>query len=156
MDELVEKALSDRDEEEGAPGKTEFNIFSQWKNPPLCDNEVVEPNGYITDAAGYIPAKEQIENLIAAGHRLHEWRASMYTNEPTPDDVEIDPTTRKDFDFAAAHEEMVSVDASLKAAKAAADKKAKEDAEAASKASTEPPEGASEEPAEPPSSAGGQ
>ena len=69
------------------------------ENPPVLDldakysrlkythNRFFEPEtggGVImTDATGYIPAKEQVENMIAAGRRLTDFRKEMYKDWQT-------------------------------------------------------------------------
>jgi len=157
-DELALSASAvDPDDEDTAAGyeiaiTRKLTIYDQWLNPPPCVPEELDYETVVTDASGYISSKEQIENLVAAGHRLHDWRAAMYANEPTPDDIEVNPTARKDFDFQDAHEMMADVSASVRASRDAAGKKAKE-AEA-SKASTEEPQAPSEKPAD--DAAGGQ
>ena len=137
-EELAELALDDTDKIM-VPSPTVakgVEIFNHWTHPPPCEPELLEHNEFVVDASGYIPAKEQIENLMAAGHRLHDWRARMYANEPTPDDVEIDRTLRKDFDFQDAHEEMVSIETSLKKARKEARQKAEADKAAAAESNT--------------------
>lgn len=59
----------------------------------------------ITESAGYISAKQRIENLIFAGQRLAQHRAEQYDltgeySDEDEDNISIDPTRRKDFDLA--------------------------------------------------------
>lgn len=56
----------------------------------------------ITETAGYIPAEQQINRLIAAGERLGEYRKELYDIEATgnPYDAQIDPTRSGNFDMA--------------------------------------------------------
>jgi len=57
----------------------------------------------ITERAGYIPAKIQIENMINAGKRLSEYRKEMYDyadSTDIPEDIPMDPTRNPGFDMA--------------------------------------------------------
>lgn len=59
----------------------------------------------LTESAGYISAKQRIENLIFAGQRLIQARAEQYDlsgeyTDEDEDNIRIDPTRRKDFDLA--------------------------------------------------------
>ena len=57
----------------------------------------------ITESAGYIPPKRQIEEMILAGKRLSEFRAEMYDYpdaKSVPEDIQIDPTRSPAFDMA--------------------------------------------------------
>lgn len=61
--------------------------------------------GTIVDTLGYIPKEKVIQNLIKAGVRLEESRRrgqfDYYPGDKVDEDAEVDPTRRKDFDFAA-------------------------------------------------------
>ena len=63
-----------------------------------CDlGEVLDSTKLVEDA-GYIPAKERIEEMIAAGQRLADYRKSRYDipqgMEPSDEEIEAleDPT----------------------------------------------------------------
>ena len=89
------------------------------------DDNLGCPGKVLVDKAGYISAKEQIDNFKRAGFNLDNFRRAMYTNEAQPDDMPIDPTTRKDFDVFEAHELAKTTDQNMERAI----KQAKEDAE---------------------------
>ena len=56
----------------------------------------------LVEKAGYIPAKDRIENMILAGQRLIEHRMSMYDFDSNKelDENYFDPTRSKNFDMA--------------------------------------------------------
>lgn len=94
------------------------------------DKHVKEAGGgqSITETAGYIPAKVQIEQLIAAGARLGEYRKENYDfgpGEEVPDDYN-DPTREANFDLADASRLARVTEQNLNAAAAAASQKADE------------------------------
>lgn len=69
----------------------------------------------IVETAGYISAKQRIENLINAGQRLVESRASQYDfdgSKPIDEDF-YDPTRLKSYDMADATQDMLAVEAKL-------------------------------------------
>ena len=56
-----------------------------------------------TEKAGYIPAKNRIENMMLAGQRLIAHRAEMYdinSDKEFNEDFPVDPTRSKNFDLA--------------------------------------------------------
>jgi len=71
-----------------------WKVYS-WFCPPLPRPDPLGENEYMVDRAGYIPAKQQIENLIAAGENLELYRARMYTNTDIP---EIEPLDIRNMD----------------------------------------------------------
>lgn len=76
--------------------KTHYNLGEFPKVfTPLSDKRLVE-------TAGYISAKQRIENIINAGEKLHAWRAENYdfTGEEPIDEDFCDPTRSKNFDLA--------------------------------------------------------
>lgn len=73
-----------------------FVLFNWITNPPRCKCDKVGKNEYCVDRAGYIPAKQQIQNLIAAGENLELYRARMYTN--TPENADIEPLDLRHMD----------------------------------------------------------
>lgn len=70
---------------------------------------------------GYVPAKKRIEDIINAGMRLKDFRASQYDfPEGTQIDETLnDPTRSKNFDLADASQLKYAAEASLKASQAA-------------------------------------
>jgi len=69
----------------------------------------------IIDKAGYIPAKEQIDNFKRAGINLENYRREMYSNVAVDDNnVEINFTAQKGFDEFQAHEMMKDVNNTLR------------------------------------------
>lgn len=73
--------------------------YNHSKTPPEINSGIS-----LVEKAGYIPAKARIENMIMAGQRLIEHRASLYDSDnfkegAIPDDY-IDPTRSKNFDMA--------------------------------------------------------
>jgi hypothetical protein len=99
--------------------------YNRFPSPP-------EINGgrMITETAGYVPAKVQIENLINAGLRLAEYRKEQYdfgADEPD-DDSFADPTRAPNYDLADATADARKVHSAFEKAKAL--KKAEEAAKA--------------------------
>jgi hypothetical protein len=91
----------------------------------------------VTEQAGYVPPKFQIEQLLAAGQRLADYREEMFDftgDEEVSDDFD-DPTRRPGFDLVDAGEIMQGVRSKVKKAKSLV----KKDAEA-----VEPPQKAPE------------
>jgi hypothetical protein len=78
----------------------------------------------ITEQAGYIPPRIQIENMINAGKRLDQYRKEMYDFPPdaeVPDDFE-DPTRNPGFDMADATKLAREIRTRLRSAKASPQK----------------------------------
>jgi hypothetical protein len=68
------------------------------------------------ERSGYLPAKNQIENLILAGRNLKEWRNSQYhypNGEIDENDVP-DPTLSSDYDMADAFQDVLVLEEKLK------------------------------------------
>lgn len=61
-----------------------------------------EPGGgrRLTESAGYLPAKFQIEQMILAGQRLAQARENMFDLKPEDEDGEVDPTRSGNYDLA--------------------------------------------------------
>jgi len=70
----------------------------------------------LVEKAGYIPAKDRIENMILAGQRLIEHRMSMYDFDSNKelDESYYDPTRSKNFDMADAFQMQQNVENNLK------------------------------------------
>lgn len=92
----------------------------------------------LTERAGYIPPKIQIENMIYAGQRLAQARAEAFDypqqdapEGPVNDSFDMDPTRMPNFDLADAtalsRASGERIRASQEAAKAEREKKAAED-----------------------------
>jgi len=93
----------------------------------------------LTESAGYLPSKVQIENLIQAGRRLMQWRKEQY-DFPEDSDVDEsfeDPTRRSGYDLADASRDGAAVAARLRA-QAAASRTPSKDTEEALKVDPEP------------------
>jgi len=112
------------------PGKW-FKIYDQYINRPVILSQHVGENEYMCERAGYIPAKQQIQNLIAAGERLEEYRKKLYSNGDEIDDesAEPDPTIAKSYDEHQATDDARAVMRSLRSQQKAATRKAKVKAE---------------------------
>jgi len=108
-------------------------FYNQWKRPPK-NPEIMDPLT-ITESAGYIPPKKQIENLINAGKRLQAWRKEMYDfpDSENVDDAFEDPTRGPGFDLADASREASAVNARLRSQAAAAKTKGSNDTAVTSK-----------------------
>jgi hypothetical protein len=111
---------------------TPYNYF-----PPLPEENGGE---MVTEQAGYIPPKVQIENMILAGQRLSEYRREMYdfSSEEEDDGEFVDPTRRPNFDLVDATELVRNASESLK--KSAAKKKAEKAEEKAPQPQEKAPE----------------
>lgn len=70
----------------------------------------------LVEKAGYIPAKDRIENMILAGQRLIEHRMSMYDFDSNKelDESFYDPTRSKNFDMADAFQMQQNVENNIK------------------------------------------
>lgn len=73
-----------------------MKFCTKYDRPP----KLYDPHSdeVLVETAGYIPAKNRIENLILAGMRLKASRAEQYDIQPgvDQDDCDIDPTRRAD------------------------------------------------------------
>ena len=70
----------------------DVEVYSHFRRPK--DVKEINSGEQITETAGYIPADVQIQDMIAAGMRLGEYRREMYdfgADEEVPDDY-VDPT----------------------------------------------------------------
>jgi len=104
-------------------------LYTQHRRPPKRP-EKMDPLT-LTESAGYLPSKVQIENLIQAGKRLVQWRKEQY-DFPEDQDVDEsfeDPTRRPGYDLADASRDGAAVAARLRA-QAKADRAAKDTAKA--------------------------
>lgn len=112
-----------------------YRVHNVTTRRPVCHCDDMGKNECVIDRAGYIPAKVQIQNLIAAGEKLEEYRRRMYSNEPTPDDVEPDVTLRKDYTVQDAMDDAKALgkkaEKAMKAQKEALEREQKKEAELA-------------------------
>jgi len=105
-------------------------LFTQYRRPPKRP-EKMDPLT-LTESAGYLPSKVQIENLIQAGRRLVAYRKEMY-DFPEDSDVDEsfeDPTRRPGYDLADASRDRADVTARLRAQARASRNPSKDTAEA--------------------------
>lgn len=76
----------------------------------------------MVETAGYISAKQRIENMILAGQRLNAYREEMYDingekyADPNfdPDELPIDPTRSGNYDLADAFQQGLQVSNSIR------------------------------------------
>jgi len=89
--------------------KTHYNQDKFPKQFIVLSDEI------LTEVAGYISAKQRIENLLFAGQRLLQSRSEMYdyTGEP-PEDDQLDPSRSPNFDLADATQNLLNVEARAK------------------------------------------
>ena len=111
----------------------DVEVYSHFKRPK--DVKEINSGEQITETAGYIPADVQIQDMIAAGMRLGEYRREMYdfdANENIPDDF-IDPTRTPGVDVVDVENAGIVVNARIaeaqKLMKKAQEEKAASDAE---------------------------
>lgn len=105
--------------------KINVDVYDNYNRPEFKG----EPGGgkQITESAGYIPIRVQVENMIIAGERLGEFRREKYDfgeGMEVPDDVSPDPTRSASFDMADASTLARNLKSSLKAQAAEAKRKA--------------------------------
>jgi hypothetical protein len=77
-----------------------MKFYTKWSRPV----KIYSKSGgkRITETKSFIPAKQQIENMILAGQRLSAFRTGMYDFGPN-DKIDydyIDPTRNPNFDLA--------------------------------------------------------
>lgn len=112
------------------------------KSVYIPDKGEVLDNTRITDSAGYVPAKQRIEEMIAAGQRLIDYRRGRYDFPPEVSDDEAllfeDPTRRPNFDVVDAVDLAEGAVARIKAS--AAEKKRIAEAEKAKNQQSQIPE----------------
>lgn len=87
----------------------------------VFDSEDVGPNELMTDSSGYIDVRQRVEEMVAAGERLSDYRRDMYADHRHDEDWSepLSPLARKDYDFDDAHEDIVRLTAKAKKSKAA-------------------------------------
>jgi hypothetical protein len=110
-----------------------ITFYTQYNHVPALPEE--NSGEVVTEQAGYVPPKYQIEQMMAAGQRLADYREEMFDSldGDIPDDFD-DPTRRPGFDLVDAGEIMSGVRSKVKKAKSLA----KEDSEPAKGTETAP------------------
>jgi len=102
-------------------------LYTQYRRPPKRMEEMTSDT--LTESAGYLPSKVQIENLIQAGKRLMEYRKGAYDfpDDKVVDESYEDPTRGPGYDLADASRDAAGVDKRLRAQAAAAKAKVSKD-----------------------------
>lgn len=96
-----------------------MQIYTQTKRPEKKEFLEKNSNEIIVEKAGYVTAKQRIEDMINAGRRLVDHRKANYDfkeNEEIDENFD-DPTRSPGFDPADASSIMQEIDAKMKAAK---------------------------------------
>lgn len=90
-------------------------MYNHWNPPPIR----MDRGGgkVLVETSGYIPPKNQIEQMIYAGQRLNEWRAQQFDFPDGNDDGSDDPTRRRGFDLADASILSKQAESNLEATK---------------------------------------
>jgi len=101
--------------------KIEVDVYDNYNRP----DSVAEPGGgpRLTESAGYMPVRVQVEQMILAGQALGEYRKEKYdfdNEKDVPTDVLPDPTRSPSFDLADGSMSLPPLVASLKEQHAAA------------------------------------
>lgn len=98
-----------------------MTIYKQWSNPPKAKAEK-KSGPSRTSLAGYQPADQRIQSLLSAGKRLFDANTAAYDipagEKYYIDNISVDPTRSKAFDFADASEAMRNVENHVKIVKA--------------------------------------
>lgn len=96
----------------------QFNTaYNREPSPPEKNSGEV-----ITDIAGYVPAENRIQMIMAAGVRLKDFRRGQFDfepDEPIDEDVPCDPTRDGNFDLADGTILSQAVESRLKASQTA-------------------------------------
>lgn len=96
----------------------DVEVFSHFKRPK--PEKEINSGEQITETAGYIPADIQIQDMIAAGMRLGEYRREMYdfgADEEVPDDY-LDTTRSPGVDVVDVERAGISVNQKIAEAQA--------------------------------------
>lgn len=107
-------------------------MYTQRKRPPRKSE--MNTGELKMETAGYIPAKDQIMNIINAGRRLENYRRENYDFEPGQKEYDFPiPDRAPNFDMAdasrIAEEVQDSLDLQAESLKQTKDKEAKEKAD---------------------------
>nr|WAE43501.1 MAG: hypothetical protein [Microviridae sp.] len=76
-------------------------FHSQFINTPHASPEI-NSGELLVETAGYVSAERRITEMIAAGHRLSDYRKENYDTEDSDEDIPIFPVRRPGFDMAEA------------------------------------------------------
>lgn len=108
-----------------------MKFYTQFENPPKFTADMIDPDDINVESAGYIPPKEQIENMILAGKRLQEARDAeyydYYEEEDTIESAEVNRFNTKSIDMAEVSQLSIAVEGRLKAQKRQIEEQKKED-----------------------------
>lgn len=86
-------------------------MYTHWERPNKKPFYEKEDKTTLVEVAGYIPAKQRIENLILAGERLVAWRKEQFDfNDGEIDEDFEDPTRSKNYDIVDAKEDMEAIE----------------------------------------------
>jgi len=88
--------------------KTQYEEFK--RTPEINSGEI------LVEKVGYISAKDRIENLLLAGHRLENYRKEQYDFDSVDniDESFTDPTRNKSYDMADAFQDTIALNAKFK------------------------------------------
>lgn len=89
-------------------------IYSKLNRPPSVKEHFSKPSK--TETAGYIPARQQVENLLLAGARLDEYRKNQYDfaeGQPVEDGFDVPLVRKPGVDLADIHQEKMRLDIRL-------------------------------------------
>ena len=88
--------------------KTQYEDFKRF--PEVNSGEI------LVERVGYISARDRIENLLLAGHRLENYRKEQYDFNSVDeiDETFTDPTRNKSYDMADAFQATLALNAKFK------------------------------------------
>ena len=88
--------------------KTQYEDFKRF--PEVNSGEIR------VERVGYISARDRIENLLLAGHRLENYRKEQYDFNSVDeiDETFTDPTRNKSYDMADAFQDTLALNAKFK------------------------------------------
>ena len=88
--------------------KTQYEDFK--RTPEVNSGEI------LVERVGYISARDRIENLLLAGHRLENYRKEQYDFDSVEniDESFTDPTRNKNYDMADAFQSSLALNAKFK------------------------------------------
>ena len=88
--------------------KTQYEEF--LRSPEVNSGEI------LVERVGYISARDRIENLLLAGHRLENYRKDQYDFDSVDniDESFTDPTRNKSYDMADAFQDTIALNAKFK------------------------------------------
>ena len=91
--------------------KTQYEDFK--RSPEVNSGEI------LVERVGYISARDRIENLLLAGHRLESYCKEQYDFDSVEniDESFTDPTRNKNYDMADAFQDTIVLNAKFNEAK---------------------------------------